>query len=120
MSGYSHIQKLRRLEREVDELGLVFANPKNGYYQDHFGDVVALVPKDQNSLPIYSRDAEIFLGTLEDLEIWLRGVEWSRKYDQMIKVSDDKKRQRKEQDVRNKQLVQRLKDEELILLNKNA
>ena len=54
------------------------------------------------------------------LEIWLRGVEWSRKYDQMIKVSDDKKRQRKEQDVRNKQLVQRLKDEELILINKNA
>jgi hypothetical protein len=33
----------------------------------------------------------------------------------MLKLSDEKKRERKEQDVRNKQLVQLLKDEELVL-----
>lgn len=74
-------------------------------------DMVAIRPKDQNSLPIYRRDAELFVGTLEQLEVWLRGVEWARQYDTMLKVSDDKKRKRKEQDELNRQLVLRLKDE---------
>ena len=73
------------------------------------GDTVALKPKDADSLPIYSRDAEVFVGSLTDLQYWLRGVEWAREYDRMIKISDDKKRARKEQDLRNRQLVKTLK-----------
>lgn len=118
MSGYQDILRLRRIEKEVNELGFILAHPKNGYYQNNWGDVVALVPKNQNSLPVYSRDAEVFVGTLEQLSCWLQGVEWARQYDMLLKVSDDKKRARKEQDVLNKQLVARLKDEE-IKLRKN-
>lgn len=118
MSGYGDIQKIRRLEKEVNELGFMFANPKNGFYHTQFGDVVALIPKDKDSVPIYSRDAEVFVGTLEELSVWLRGVEWARQYDLLLRISDDKKRGRKEQDERNKQLVQRLKSEELALRRK--
>ena len=114
MSGYSDILKMRRIEKEVDELGFMFCHPRNGAYHHSFGDTVALKPKDEFSVPIYSRDAEVFVGTLEQLEVWLRGVEWARQYDNLLRVSDDKKRKRKEQDERNRQLVQRLKNEEIV------
>lgn len=113
MSGYHDILKLRRLEKEANELGFMFANPKNGHYYNFPGDSVSLVPKDQNSVPVYSRDAEVFVGSLEQLDVWLRGVEWARQYDMLLKVSDDKKRTRKEQDMLNQQLVARLKNEEI-------
>lgn len=118
MSGYSDILKIRRLEKDVDELGFMFCNPKNGLYHKEYGDVVALKPKDEFSAPIYSRDAEVFQGTLEQLEVWLRGVEWARQYDSLLKVSDDKKRKRKEQDELNRQLVQRLKNQKIELREK--
>ena len=55
----------------------------------------------------------VFVGSIESLEMWLRGVEWARKYDVMLGLSDDKKRQRKEQDERNRQLVRILKNEKV-------
>ena len=115
MSGYSDIQKMRRLEKDANELGFMFANPKNGFYHSQFGDSVSLIPKDKDSVPVYARDAEVFIGTLEDLNMWLRGVEWARQYDMLLKVSDDEKRKRKEQDIRNKQLVSLLREEKLEL-----
>lgn len=110
MSGYNTIRLFRRLEQEVDALDLCIAKSRS-YYDGE--DVVALIPKDENALPIYSRDVEVFVGSIEQLELWLKGVEWARNYDQLLKVSDDKKRARKEQDVRNRNLVRRLASEEL-------
>jgi hypothetical protein len=100
---------MRRLEGQVNKLGFMFAMPRHHYDSDT--ERLALVPKDAESVPIYSRDAEVFSGTLEELAVWLRGVEWARDYDRMLKVSDDDKRARKEQDVRNRHLVQLLKRE---------
>ena len=118
MSGYNTIRMIHHLEKECDELGFKIASPKHGHYLHEYGDVISVVPKDSNSLPVYSRDAELFVGTLEDLRIWLRGVEWARSYDMMLRLSDDKKRKRKEQDELNRQLVKRLKDEKLVLKEK--
>jgi hypothetical protein len=116
MSGYIDIRRIHRIEKEVDELGMVLCQPKHRDY--HNENLVSVKPKDQNSLPIYNRDAELFIGTLEDLDIWLRGIMWAREYDHMIKLSTTEKRQRKEQDILNKQLVQRLKNEKLELRDK--
>lgn len=112
MSGYHTILRMRRLEEEVAKLGFMFAYPKHRYGDEQ--DMVALKPIDSDAVPIYSRDAEIFCGTLEQLEVWLRGVQWARDYDMLLRVSDEKKRARKEQDVRNKQLVQLLKSEKVV------
>lgn len=95
MSGYNLVLKLRQLEERVNKLGFMFAHSRHNY-NNEFGDVVALKPKDADSVPIYARDAEVFVGTLKDLEYWLMGVDWARQYDRLIKLSDDKKRAAKE------------------------
>lgn len=118
MSGWSTVRMVHALEKECDELGLKIVNSRNGIYYNTHGDIVSVVPKDSNSLPVYSRDAELFTGTLEELRVWLRGVEWSRQYDTLLRISDDKKRKRKEQDELNSQLVKRLKNENLNLRTK--
>lgn len=112
MSGYHTILRLRRLEEDVNKLGFMFAYPKHRFGDEQ--DMVALKPRDSDAVPIYSRDAEIFCGTLEQLEVWLRGVQWARDYDMLLKVSDEKRRARKEQDQRNKLMMQRLKSEKVV------
>jgi len=109
MSGWNQIQQVRKLEERADKLGLKFAPYK---HDDSFGANVALIPKDSEVLPIYSSDAQLFVGTLESAASWMQGVMWARDYDSMVidKKLDDK-RKRKEQDERNKQLVIILKNQ---------
>jgi hypothetical protein len=105
MSGYQAVLNLRRLEDRVDRLGFRMGFPKHGNYRQEFGDIVSLFPKD-DALPIYSRDAELFVGTIETMEHWLNGFEKAREYDRMLMGNIvESKRERKEQDYRNKQLM---------------
>lgn len=111
MSGYNLVQKIRRLEQELDRLGFLMCNASH-YYRD-YGDVVAIKPKDADSLPVYSRDAELFVGTIEALEYWIQGVEWARRYDSMLfGRRHTANRERREQNYRNEQLVKILINEE--------
>jgi hypothetical protein len=59
---------------------------------------------------MYTRDAELFVGSLERLEDWINGVRWAREYDRMLKISDDDKRVKAEQKERNRQLMRTLKE----------
>lgn len=114
MSGWNQIQQVRKLEERADKLGLKFTAYK---HDDRYGDNVALVPKDSDALPIYSRDAVMFAGSLEGAAYWMQGVMWAREYDRMNTDRNlDKKRERKEQDERNKQMVKILKEEKLSLV----
>ena len=107
MSGYNTVLKIRRLEEECERLGFMFAASRHGSYLGN--DVISLKPKDQDSLPVYSRDAEVFVGTVEELEIWLQGLQWARNYDRMLfGQKHEKARERKEQDERNRQLMKML------------
>ena len=113
MSGWNQIQQVHKVEERADKLGFKFAPYK---HDNVYGENVALIPKDQE-LPIYTRDAELFAGTLEGAAYWLQGVAWAREYDRMvIDKNTDAKRARKEQDERNKQLMKMLKDEKLNLV----
>ena len=109
MAGYQSVLALRRLEAEVDELGFMLCAPKTGWGGDDFNNLVAIKPKDDDALPIYARDAEMFRGTLEELRVWVRCVQWAREYDRMLKVSDDKIRAKKEEHERGRQLIANLK-----------
>ena len=114
MSGWNQLQQVRKLEERADKLGLKFSQYK---HDDSFGANVALIPKDSEVLPIYSRDAELFVGTLESAASWMQGVMWARDYDSMvIDKKLDAKRERKEQDERNRQLVLILKNEKNTLV----
>jgi hypothetical protein len=105
MSGYNTVLQVRRLEEDLSLLGFMMCYPKHGWGAERGVDYVAVKPKDQDSLPIYARDAEMFCGTIDDLRSWIDGVKWARDYDRMLRLSDDKKRERKEQDYRNQKLV---------------
>jgi len=109
MSGWNTIERIRRIEKQIDALGFKFAKSKHGDWTDDHG-ALSLVPKDDNVLPIYSRDAELFVGSLERLEDWLAGVQWARNYDMMLRLSDEKKRGAAEQTERNRQLMRILKE----------
>jgi hypothetical protein len=111
MSGYNLVLKIRRLEEECNKLGFMMCHGRHHYHE--YGDVVAIKPKDSDSLPIYARDAELFAGTLTDLERWIQGVIWAREYDHMLRVSNSKKRERKEQDYRNQKLKRMLMGEKV-------
>jgi hypothetical protein len=74
------------------------------------------VPKDPDALPIYSRDAELFIGSIERLENWLAGVQWARDYDMMLKVSDEKKRNRAEVKERERIALRRKREEQARML----
>lgn len=102
--GYLTVQKLRRIEEQCAQIGLRMANPKYGGV-----DKIALVPLDSDALPIYTRDAELFIGSLDEIDVWLRGVEWSRNYYRLLRATNEKLIARKEQDERNRQLVEQLK-----------
>ena len=109
MSGWNTIQRIKRIEEQVDKLGFKFSKSKHSDWSDNHG-ALSLVPKDQEALPIYSRDAELFVGSIERLEDWLAGVRWAREYDMMLRISDDKKRAAGEQKEKNRQLMRTLKE----------
>lgn len=113
MAGYQSVIELRRLEERIDRLGFRMGHPKHGGYSNSFGDQVALFPKD-DCMPIYSRDAEIYVGTLEGLGVWLNGYEKAREYDRMLMgKSIETKRERSEKDYRNRQLMRAIKEGQL-------
>ena len=109
MSGWTMIEKIRSLEKQVDELGLKFAKYPHGDWTENH-NALCLMPKDAVSLPIYNRDASIYAGSLEGVEHWLRGVEWARNYDMMHNLVTDEKRSAAEQKERNRQLMRTLKE----------
>ena len=109
--GYKLIQRIEGLKKAVDALGLKMATPKHFY--DQGTDYLALIPKDADSLPVYSRDAEVFTGSLDALETWLLGVDWARRYDTLVfGRKHNSNRERKEQLCRNGKLVKLLQQSE--------
>jgi hypothetical protein len=109
MAGWSHIRILRELEAKIDELGLKFAQPRHVGGWPENQEYVALVPKGPGSVTVYSPDAEVFVGTLEQAQTWINGVIWARKYDEMLRLSDEKKRTQKEQKLHHRQEQARAK-----------
>jgi hypothetical protein len=111
MSGYNLILKVRRLEEKLDSMGFMMCHSRHSYDRE-FGDVVAIKPKPNDSLPIYARDAELFVGTIDDLDRWLQGVCWARDYDRMLfGKNHDKARDKKEEQYRHSRFVAELKKE---------
>ena len=109
MSGWNTIQRIKRIEEEVDKLGFKFSKSKHTDWSEDHG-ALSLVPKNHEALPIYSRDAELFVGSLERLEDWINGVRWARQYDMMLKLSDDDKRAKAEQKENNRILMRVIKE----------
>lgn len=116
MSGYQTILRIRRIEETVAKLGFMLSNSRHGWDNSN-PDMVALKPRDEDAVPNYARDTEVFCGTLEELEVWLRGVEWARDYDRMLRISDDKKRAQGEDRERLRIAEMRKREEQKMILD---
>jgi hypothetical protein len=113
MTGYSHIIAIEDLKAKCDSLGFRMGYSTHGYFNKEYGDVVAVFPKDADALPVYSRDAQLFVGSIESLRSWIQGIEWAREYDRMtIGKANDTRRAKREQDWRNEHLVRILKSDD--------
>ena len=108
MSGYNNILKVRRFEERVHNFGFRIGYPRYRN-READGDMLCLMPRD-HEWPIFSRDAEMFVGTVDSATAWLDGLEFARNYDDMIKVGSRAKRERKEQDHRNKELLKAIEE----------
>jgi len=103
VTGIAFLRKFRSIEEQANRLGFQITASKH-FTREY--DAVALKPLKDDSLPVYSRDAELFVGSIEELEVWLRGLEWARQYDRMLfGKNHDKKRERLEQNFRNETLA---------------
>ena len=104
---WNDILRVKRIESRAYAMGFELRSSK------HLGDqgplnLICVCPRD-DQLPHYSREAELMHGTLEQIEIWLNGIEWSRSYDEMIGLSDKEYREKREQVERNRQLAKSIK-----------
>jgi hypothetical protein len=87
------IERIDRVRASIDRLG--FRMGKTPYQAVADIDTITLYPKG-NCLPVYSRDAALFTGTLLDLERWLAGLDWARQYDSYLGAMSDKRREQYE------------------------
>lgn len=108
--GYDVIQRIKRIEEDAATIGFKFSRSTFGH-NELGGCMITLAPKDEDALPLYNRDAELFTGGINDISIFLHGIRWARQYDFMMKISNEKQRERKEQDLRNRNLLSKLKRE---------
>ena len=83
MAGMNIYRTLKNLEKQANDLGFRFCFSQ--YRFDSNDDVIGLQPLDDH-LPVYSRDAELFTGSHSEIICFLRGIEWARKYDEMIRA----------------------------------
>ena len=85
--NWNDIQKLEALKIRLNKLGLVMSQSKYSYSGEYS---IGVYPID-DKLPIYSRDAELFSGSTEMIEAWLRGFERCNEYLLMLKAFNPKK-----------------------------
>ena len=110
---WDDIQRMKRVEARANALGFEFTDGGKSWAIDGTTASIYVQPKD-DLLPLYSRTATFFTGSIEHIDSWLDGIEWARHYDELLKVSHDKKRTKQEDLVREQHLMKTLKTGELV------
>ena len=96
---WTDVQLLDRVVTGLEKLGYYVKNTKYGY-QD--GRCLAGVYPLKDMNPLYSRDAEIFTGTMEEIACWMRGVNHRNEYLTMLKATTEKRIEDLEEKYRKK------------------
>lgn len=110
MTSLKYLQKFESISHQLAAQGMrmetrqtygAFASMPNV-------QVVAVYPA-ANGLPHYARDAELFIGTLDDLQLWLAGIQWLATYYSMIGIDNGTKRHKIEETESERQLLESLR-----------
>ena len=89
--GMDMIERIDRVRELAEFFGFRLGRRPHSGFGDSTIDPIAVYPKD-NCLPVYSRDACLFTGSLSDVENFLDGIQWARKYDNLIGATTDQRR----------------------------
>jgi hypothetical protein len=111
--GWDDVQRMKRVEARANALGFEFTDGGKSWAAGGTSISIYVQPKD-DLLPLYSRTATFFTGSIESIDSWLDGIEWARHYDELLKVSNDKKRAKQEDLVRQQHLMKTLKTGEVV------
>ena len=119
MSSLKHFRKIDSLTQQLAAQGMRMEPSKThsiaAGVQNQ--DIVSIYP-DRDGLPHYDREAELFIGTLDDVEIWISGIQWVTAYYKVLGVDSGSRRVRKEQAERERQLLHALDTGQLPKLKK--
>lgn len=108
MTDYNTYQLIKKFEARCEEFGFRITRTKWGNLNDGT-NYIELQPM-ADSYPVYSRDAAIVSGSVEYLMAFMDGMEKMRDYYKMLKLIDDTKVHRKEQDERNRTLMRQMSE----------
>jgi hypothetical protein len=102
--GMRTYQRIKNAEARANDLGMSFkSHPWGGG-----GEVFNLMPS-CDQLPAINSESILFIGDLDQLETFLGGVEWARKYDRLLGLKTDQRRLKSEQKIRNRRLLNQLR-----------
>lgn len=82
MSGMNLYQRFKNAEEFANDLGFMFCHSQYRF-EDNQSDIIGLKPL-ADCLPVYSRDAELFGGTIRQVEIFLEGFAKAKMYLNMV------------------------------------
>lgn len=105
MSGYQTYLRLQRIEDHAKKLGFRLGNPKHGYTGSDSFELAALYAAD-DQLPVFARDAELFVGSFDEVAVWLNGWEKAQLYDSMLRLTDVKRRRLFEEKEKERQRLE--------------
>lgn len=90
MAGYSIYLALRELEILASSVGFKLAYPSN-----RADESIALHTVEEK-IPLYDDGTSLYVG--DHIEVWafLQGIQWARKYDSRLKVTNDEVRKKRE------------------------
>ena len=103
--GMRTYRRIKECEEKANDLGLEFEASFDFRDRDLF-----LLIANGEKLPVYRPGAELFRGNLDEVESFLYGIEWARQYDRMLGLKTDQRREKAEQRLRNKALVNMIKE----------
>ena len=82
--NWHDIDLLDQVVTTLNQLGYKIAPAKYGRSE------IGVFPLEDKN-PLYSRDAEVYAGTLEQIACWMRGVQHQDVYLKMLKATSDKR-----------------------------
>ena len=101
--NWNDIQLLDRVVTTLEKLGYKIKPAKYGQ------ESVGVYPLEDKN-PLYSRDAEVYTGTIEQIACWMRGVEHQDGYLKMLKATSDERIKALEEKYIKKKVQQGLLD----------
>lgn len=106
MTGYATIHHVSKVTNSLADLGLQLTRSRHSRSENNEKDI-AVIPLN-NGVPIYNREVEICVGSLEHISAWIEGVKWARRYDEKCGLKSDQRRPQAEQHILEGQLIEAL------------